>query len=93
MEKQDRKKKLPSNLRKYFWDVDFEKLNLKDNRVFILERLLNYGTFDTFKWIFRSYTSNEVKDLIVRRGINSFSKNSYYFWKEIDEEGRLWKRG
>ncbi len=35
------KTNIPGGLKKFFWDVDFEKIDLQKNRKFILERLLN----------------------------------------------------
>ncbi len=83
--------KIPSEYKKFFWDVEFEKINLQKNRKFILERLLNYGTFDTFSWIFSTFSSIEVKNLLKTKGLHSLSKNSYYFWKKIAEEENLWQ--
>jgi len=36
-------KKLPRFLNKYFWDVEFEKIDLQKRRVYVLKRILEYG--------------------------------------------------
>lgn len=36
-------KKLPEFLREYFWDVDFEGIDLEKDRVYVLRRILEYG--------------------------------------------------
>ncbi len=86
-----KKTSIPFELKKFFWDVDFEKLDLQNNRKFILERLLNFGTFETFHWIFTTFNNAEVRTLLKERGYQSLSKNSYYFWKKITEEKNLWQ--
>ncbi len=86
-----KEQKVPSEFKKYFWDVDFEKIDLQYNRKFILERLLNFGTFDTFNWIFTTFTNVEVKNLLKEKGFHSLSKNSFYFWNKIAEENNLWQ--
>jgi Family of unknown function (DUF6922) len=82
---------IPSQYKKFFWDVDFYQLDLKKHRRFILDRFLNYGTFDTFEWIFQTFNSDEVNEYINKKGIYSLSRNSLYFWKKIAKEKKLWK--
>jgi len=83
---------IPKEFKKYFWDIDFDSLNLKKHRNFILERLLNYGSFSTFSWIFKNFTSEEVKQLLDNKAKYSLSKSSFYFWEKISKEKRLWKK-
>lgn len=92
MEKSKDITKLPQEFKKYFWDADFKKLDLRKHRKFIMERLLNYGTFDTFNWIFRTFNEEEVRTFLNNSGKNSLSKNSMYFWEKIAKEKSLWKR-
>ena len=74
---------IPVEFKKYFWDVNFNILTLEKHKAFILERLLNYGSFSTFSWIFQVYTNVEVKQLLKKKGKYSLSKNSFYFWQKI----------
>jgi hypothetical protein len=36
-------KKLPEFINKYFWDAEFEKIDLQKHRVCVLRRILEYG--------------------------------------------------
>lgn len=83
---------IPREFKKYFWDVDFDKLKLNKHKNFILGRLLNYGASDTFNWIFTTFKSDEVKSLLLNNGKQSLSRNSYLFWEKISEGKKLWKR-
>ena len=83
---------IPLQYKKFFWDVDFNKLDLEKHRKFIMERFLNYGTFDTFKWIFKTFNSKEVEEFIEKKGKYTLSKNSFYFWNKIAREKNLWKK-
>ena len=83
---------IPREFKKYFWDVDFDKLKLNKHKNFILGRLLNYGASDTFNWIFTTFKNDEVKSLLLNNGKQSLSRNSYLFWEKISEEKNLWKR-
>ena len=83
---------IPREFKKYFWDVDFDKLKLNKHKNFILGRLLNYGASDTFNWIFTTFKNDEVKSLLLNNGKQSLSRNSYLFWEKIAKEKKLWKR-
>ena len=91
MERVKNKVKVPDKFKKYFWDVDFNKLELSKHRKFVMERLLNYGTFDTFDWIFRTFNDEEVRSFLKNKGKHSLSKNSFYFWTKIAKEKSLWQ--
>lgn len=84
--------RIPKKFVKYFWDVDFEKLDFKKHKNFILDRLLNYGTFNTFSWIFSNFSMDDVKNLLKNNGKHSLSRNSYLFWVKIAKEKKLWKK-
>jgi hypothetical protein len=83
---------IPAEFKKYFWDVDFDALSLEKHKGFILERLLNYGSFSTFSWIFRIFTNEELKQLLKKKGKSSLSRSSFCFWQKISEEKGLWKK-
>ena len=91
MDKNIKRKTIPVKYKKFFWDVDFNQLNLDDHRTFILERLLNYGTFDTFKWIFKTFNVLEVRSLIHKKGKAVLTRNSLFFWSKIAKDNELWK--
>jgi hypothetical protein len=92
MIKKSLNKTIPIEFKKYFWDVDFSSLNMDQHKGFILERLLNYGSFSTFSWIFQSYSSEELNQLLEKKGKQALSKNSFYFWQKISKEKSLWKK-
>ena len=46
---------LPLFLKKYFWDVDFLKLNRNSHSQFIIERVLEYGDERAVKWLFKYF--------------------------------------
>lgn len=83
--------KIPGEFRKYFWDADFNRLDFEKHRGFILERLLNYGTYDTFSWIFKTFSGEEVEKLIENNGTYSLSRNSLLFWGKIAKDKKLWQ--
>ena len=69
---------LPNFLRKYFWDIDFNELNLEKYQEYIILRILEYGDIKSVSWLFKNISRKEIKDtLSSHRGL---SLKSLYFW-------------
>ena len=72
---------LPWFMKRCFWDVDFEKLNIKENRLYIIQRILNCGDGKSLRWLNKHFSKDEqVKTLTSSRG---FSIRSANFWRLI----------
>ena len=70
--------KLPKFLRKYFWEIDFDKLDFKKRIEYVTSRLLEYGDIDALRWLFRNVPEKKIKEVIQKgRGL---SPRSLYFW-------------
>lgn len=41
---------IPKEIRKYFWEVDADKLDFNKRRIYILKRLLEYGNPKAIGW-------------------------------------------
>ena len=51
---QEEKIQLPQSFRTYFWDVDFEKLEIKRSAHLIIKRILDRGNFSDIRWLLRT---------------------------------------
>lgn len=73
----------PKFLKKYFWDVDFEKLDIEKYRFYVIRRILNYGDEKAILWMNRLFKKSEqIKALCTTRDISLRSAN---FWTLILE--------
>ena len=54
---------MPIELKKYFWDVDFDKLDKIKNKRYIISKLYCYGDLKTLKWVKENYTSKDIEDV------------------------------
>ncbi len=72
-------KRLPIFLEHYFWDVDFNKIDLKKTHPnYIIERILNFGNERATKWLFRNFDEEIIKQTLRdRRGL---SKRAATYW-------------
>jgi hypothetical protein len=61
----DASAKIPRWLEPYYWDVHIQDLDLKDNCIFIIERLLNEGDQKALNWLFRTYTEGKIKEAVL----------------------------
>ena len=71
----------PQFLKKYFWDVDFEKLDIEKYRFYVIRRILNYGDEKAILWMNSHFKrDDQIKALCTTRDISLRSAN---FWTLI----------
>lgn len=58
--------RLPESLRPYFWDTDMDKLSIKENRDFIISRLITKAGTKGLETILYLYTPAEIKQAVMR---------------------------
>jgi hypothetical protein len=51
--------------RAYFWDVDFDKLDVKASKRLIVERVVNFGNLSDFDIITKFWGIDEIKRTVV----------------------------
>lgn len=74
-------KSIPKFLKKYFWDIDFSKLDVKAHPQYVLERILEYGDEKAVAWMKKNFTRDEVADILFHfRGLSPKSAN---YWAVI----------
>lgn len=65
-------------MKKYFWDVDFVKINLDRRRIYVLRRLLEYGDAKALVWMRKNFSESDIKNILYNyRGLSFKSAN---FW-------------
>lgn len=85
-------KQLPAEFKKYFWDSDFDKLNIINHREYIVNRLLAYGDLSAINFIFTICSRNEILKFLKLKGQKSLSKTNYLFWQKLVKYEKLWKK-
>lgn len=74
-------KQLPKFLKKYFWDVDFSKLDKDFHSQFIIERILEYGDERSTRWLFQNFRKSEIVKILTRR--RNLSPLSANYWSLV----------
>jgi len=72
--------KLPKEFKRYFWDVDFNKLSLKKHLRFILERVMNFGDLRALRWLLRFPKKQIMAVVNDSREIDAKTRN---FWRVV----------
>ncbi len=75
--------KLPSFLKQYFWDVEFEEMDFKKCRIYVLRRILEYGNETAVKWMWDNFKKSEIRTVLSK--FRGFSRKSANFWSLILE--------
>lgn len=54
-----------AELKSLFWDTDYTQIDFKKHSKAIIERILMYGSMDAYKWLFKFYEVDEIKQVII----------------------------
>lgn len=87
------RKRLPENLRPFFWDVDFAGLDIRASSRFIIERLMEHGDEIGMRFLMNTFGREELAQ-VLRTG-RAVSARSRAFWRvilDVDEEACTPKR-
>ena len=44
-----------------FWDTNPEWIDIKKNARYVIERILDFGRPDEVRWLFKTYSKEEIK--------------------------------
>jgi len=75
-----REKQLPKEFKKYFWDVEFERLSFKKYPVFILERVMRLGDVRVLKWLLKVPKQKIMEVVKKSRELDAKTRN---FWQVV----------
>lgn len=78
------KTKLPQQFKTLFWDMEFDTLEPGRDYYFIIERLLEKGNWDTVKWVFKNFSRQEIKSIILKSP--NISQKTRNFWQIVLNE-------
>ena len=72
---------IPENLRSLFWDTNPDRIHIRKNARYIIERILEIGDMKAFKWLQRAYTLQIIINILTTsRVITEKSRNFWLTW-------------
>lgn len=77
------KKRVPKQFQRVLWSYDVNKMDLEEDKKEIITQVLNYGTWEDLKLLYRLYPEKEIKKIVKnpRRGV--WFKKVLNFWTTI----------
>ena len=74
---------MPKNFQRLLWSYDLKKMNAWEDKKEIITRVLNHGTWDDLKLLFKLYSEDDIKKTIKhpRRGV--WFEKVLNFWTTI----------
>jgi hypothetical protein len=79
---------IPISLTPFFQEYDLEQLDLERSASTIIERTLQYGNRTEIRWLFHSYSHQQIRDWVAQWGSIALREPHLTFWSLVlDVEG------
>ena len=76
---------IPQTLAPFFQEYDLAKLNLQTDSHTIIERALQFGNRTEIKWLFTTYSTEQITAWIKRFGKEKLPQPHRTFWQIVLE--------
>ncbi|MBI5295303.1 MAG: hypothetical protein HY869_07485 [Chloroflexi bacterium] len=76
---------IPPTLASVFQEYDFAKLNPQADAHTIIERTLQFGNRAELRWLFASYSEEQIRAWVRRFGEEVLPQPHHTFWRAVLE--------
>jgi len=93
---------IPASLQSYFQDYDLADLHLRRDANLIIQRTLEYGTWEEIRWLFQVYSRPRIQRFLRERGERWLKPVTFSYWRKLLRirrwqpapfgKGELWDR-
>jgi hypothetical protein len=74
---------IPFSLLPYFQEYDLANLRLRKDANFIIQRTLEYGTWNELRWLFRVYTRQRIQRFLCEHGERLLKPVTFNYWRKL----------
>ena len=74
---------VPDGLRPYFQEYDVQTLDLDRDANLVIQRTLEYGTWDELRWLFRRYGDRRIRVFVREHGERMLSRVTFNYWRKL----------
>ncbi len=74
---------IPSGLWPHFQEYDVRTLALDRDANLIIQRTLEYGTWDEVRWLFGTYGGPRICSFVRERGERMLSCVTFNYWRKL----------
>lgn len=95
---------IPHGLKPYFQEYGFSKLDIQRDANVIIQRTLEFGTWEEIRWLFSAYGFEQIRQFLHQHGERGLKPASFNYWRKLlgirrwqrspfpTPKGELWKR-
>lgn len=77
--------RLPSELRPFFWEHDFDRLSVEKHRSLIIFRLVEWGTPAAIRWLRAAVGDDAIYEALASIKARGFSYDKVRLWVSATE--------
>jgi hypothetical protein len=95
---------IPDRLKAYFQEYEPGQLDFAQDANLVIQRTLEFGTWDEIRWMFRLYGKKRVRQFVREHGERLLKPVSFNYWRKVlgvrrwavsplpTPKGELWER-
>lgn len=57
---------VPKEFKPIFWDTSLDSLDVEKHKRYIIERILEFGGKEAYRWMFANYSSEEIIEVVKK---------------------------
>ena len=74
---------IPSGLWPYFQEYDPQQLDREQDADLIIQRTLEYGTWEEIRWLMASYGRKRIREYVRLHGERQLSAMTFTYWRKL----------
>lgn len=74
---------VPKFLQSALWSYDVRRLDPQEDRRYVIEQILNHGTWQQLKWLLKTYTTREIKQVLRNPSRGIWHDDVFNYWEKI----------
>lgn len=75
-----KKRTIPNVFKPFLWSYDISKMDLTQDKRIIITNVLNFGTIEAVKELFKTYSKKEIVEFVANPAPGEWNKKSLNFW-------------
>lgn len=75
--------RIPIQLAPYFQEYKLEKLDVGRDANLIIQRTLEFGTWNEIRWLFRTYGAQRIRRFLSELGERGLSRVAFNYWRRL----------
>jgi hypothetical protein len=75
--------RIPVGLKPYFQEYNLARLNIDNDANIIIQRTLEFGTWDEIRWLFETYRSKRIRLFVREHGERLLKPVTFNYWRKL----------